>query len=262
MSLAHSGFLFDYRAFQAAAAPLVAELDVSNPEPLRKWVADIRHEVGNSRNWILHDKGTYLWDAVSADNVCFHNRLWGNWFLTILSTFLKPCMELGYDWTKLTHTLRSLGWIENDIKLVFSGLPTVWLLKPEAPYQRDQLEIPIMPESAPYWYLIEPDRSTYSGWLPIEEIERLQKQLLTDQHLLEGNLWSRIKLPPDVSTANAHISPDLNPNYWYERIPIIYKQTIEMMSRAIDMGLGLFSVVYQAYGDPEEWEQEIGDDQN
>jgi len=259
MSLAHSTFLFDYCAFQSAVTSLVAELDAGNPEPLRAQVMDIRQRIGNSKNWILHDKGTYLWDAVSADDVRFQNSLWGGWLLTVLSTFLSPCVELGYDWPKLSCTLYSLKWNKDDIRQIFNGLPTVWLLRPEAPYQLDQLGIPIIPEPTPYWYWMRPDRSTYCGWLPVEKVARLRQRLLADQRLLRENLQTRIKLPPSVSSANAQISPDLNPDYWYERIPIVYQQAVEMMSQAEDAGVGLFSIVYQAYGDPEEWDRDETD---
>ena len=80
--------------------------------------------------------------------------------------------------------------------------------------------------------------------------------------MLEEDLRTRIELPPNVSAANAHISPDLNPDYWYERIPIVYQQAVEMMSQAEDAGVGLFSIVYQAYGDPEEWGDETDEDQS
>lgn len=252
MSLAHSAFQFDYRAFQSVAIPLAAELDAGNPEPLRAQVAKIRLEVGNPKNWILHDKGIEMGDYGMDRDPRFQNCLWGNWFLTILSAFLSPCIELGYDWPKLSRTLHNLKWTDEDVWRVLTGLPTAWLLKPNAPYQRDM----VAEHSMPYWYWMRPHRSTYGGWLPVEEVERLRQRLLADQHLLEKDLRAQIKLPPNVSAANAHISPDLNPDYWYERIPIVYQQSIDMMNQALDAGVGLFMVVYQAYGDPEEWEKD------
>jgi hypothetical protein len=192
----------------------------------------------------------------------YQNKLWGNWFLTILSTFLTPCIELGYDWSKLSYTLYFLGWSGNDVGQIFGGLPAVWLFKPDAPYQRDQHGTPLLPVPTPYWYMMEPIRSTHFGWLPVEEVEKYYQRLLADWHFLEGDLRKQIELPPNVSVANAHISPDLNPDYWYERIPIVYQQVVEMMSQTLDRGVGLLSVVYQAYGDPEEWEQENAHDES
>ena len=256
MSLAHSAFLFDYRAFQSAVGSLTAELDAGNPEPLRARVAEIRQRIGNSANWILHDRGTYLWDAVPAGDARFKSGLWGNWLLTILSTFLSPCIEQGDDWSKLSCTLHSLKWTDEDVWRLLTGLSTVWLLKLDASYQRGM----VVEWSMPYWYWMRPDRSTYCGWLPVEEVERLRQRLLDDQHRLEEDLQTWIRLSPHVSAANAHISPDLNPDYWYQRIPIVYQQAVAMMSRASEAGVGLFSVVYQAYGDPEEWEQDETDE--
>ncbi|MFZ2421531.1 MAG: hypothetical protein WA029_10335, partial [Anaerolineae bacterium] len=145
---------------------------------------------------------------------------------------------------------------------VLVGLPTVLLSRPNVPYNINPNEVVPIEKPVPYWYLMAPDRSTYCGWLPVEKVEKLHQRLLVGQHMLEEDLRTRIELPPNVSAANAHISPDLNPDYWYERIPIVYQQAVEMMSQAEDAGVGLFSIVYQAYGDPEEWGDETDEDQS
>ena len=224
MSLAHTAFLFDYRAFQSAATPLAAELDAGNPEPLRARVAEIRRKVGSSKNWILHDKGTEMGDFGRDRDPRYQGGLWGNWFLTILSTFLSPCVELGYDWPKLSCMLHSFKWTDEDVWKVLVGLPTVLLSRPNVPYNINPNEVVPIEKPVPYWYLMAPDRSTYCGWLPVEKVEKLHQRLLVGQHMLEEDLRTRIELPPNVSAANAHISPDLNPDYWYERIPIVYQR--------------------------------------
>lgn len=253
MSLQQSSFLFDYDAFQATATPLVAALDAGDPRPLQESVTRIRQKAGPYKNWVLHDKGTALWDSVSAQDPRFKSSLWGHWLLIVLSEFLHPCVSLGYDWTKLSVTLHSLKWSEVDVRRVFVGLPTVWLLKPEAPYERDKHGILIVEKPIPYWYLITPDRATYSGWLPIEEIIRLRDRLLVDHaSVIQKVIHTQIQLPPNISTAKAHISPELDPNYWYKRIPVVYQQAIDMMDQAVDAGKGLLMVVYQEEGDADD----------
>ncbi|MCL4267173.1 MAG: hypothetical protein KJ069_28600 [Anaerolineae bacterium] len=212
MSLKHTAFLFDYPKFQSTIAPLVRSLDTGDFAPLQEKAAQIRHEISLDETWILHDKGTHLMDDYNLiRDSRYQNGLWGHWLLIILSSFLQPIVSLEYDWSKLSTTLRSLEWVEEDVEKVIFGLPTVWLVKPRAPYQRGM----VTEWTSPYWYWIRPMRCTYCGWLPVEEMNRLQKRLRDQQMLIESDVTTSIQLPPNVSLVNAQISEELDPNYWY-----------------------------------------------
>lgn len=239
MSLRHSAFLFDYHAFQATAVPLMAALDVGDFGPLQEHVTRICQKVGPYENWILDDRGTFL-ESFDSDLASLRRSdVLGHYFLIVLSAHLRPCTSLGYDWRKLSHTLDYLGWNDEDKQRLFAGLPIVQLLKPEVQYQPGL----VIQLSHPYWYWIGPAHSIYNGWLPVEEVVRLQRRLQADQHLLDEDIRTRISLPPNVSAENAHISKELDPDYWYARIPIVYHQAIEMMGQALEAGEGLFMVV-------------------
>jgi hypothetical protein len=253
VSLKQSAFLFDYHTFRNIAMSLMAALDAGDPEPLQVRVTQMHQRAKSSKNWILHDKGTSLDDSVPAHDVRFQSGLWGHWLLIVLSEFLSPCVSLGYDWTKLSCALYSLKWDDQDIRRVYAGEPTVWLLKPGTPYQPDM----VTEWSLPYWYWLRPERSTYSGWLSVEEVTRLRQRLYVDQASIEGDLRTWIQLPSNVSTANAHISRELNPDYWYEHIPVVYRQATDMLDQAIYAGKGLYLAVYQEEGDAEDWEAAV-----
>lgn len=244
MSLKHTAFLFDYSKFQSVIAPLMQALDAGDFVPLQEKAAQIRQEIGLDKAWILHDKGTHLMDDSNLiEDSRYQNAIWGHWLLLILSSCLHPHVSLGYDWSILSTTLRSLEWVKEDVEKVIFGLPTVWLVKPQSPYQRG-----VTGWTSPYWYWIRPMRCTYCGWLPVEELNRLQKRLRDQQVLIERDVSTVIQLPPNVSLANAQISEDLDPNYWYTRIPVIYNEALKIMADAVSAKQGIFSIIYQEYG--------------
>jgi hypothetical protein len=225
---------------------LIQALNSGNATPLQEEVIQIRKKIIYDENWILHDKGGYLKDAFGLQqDARYQNALWGNWLLMVLSNFLRPTTSFEYDWGKLSTTLHSLEWSAEDIKRATTGLPTGRLLQPKAIDYRGM----VIKYEMPYWYWIRPMRCTYCGWLPTEEIIRLQKQLQSKQHLLEKNLKTLIRLPENISMAKSHISQELDPNYWYTRIPVIYNQAITMMEYAASNKQGLFIIIYQEYGD-------------
>jgi len=255
MTLQHAAFLFDYIGFQTTVTSLTAMLDCGDSSLLREQVTRIRQGIGAYKDWILHDKGTdFRGDLGLERDPRYQNSLWGHWFLIVLSTFLRPGISLGYDWSKLSCVLHAFQWEREDIFRVFAGQPTAWLLKPNAPYQRGQ----VVEWSDPYWYWINP-RCTYCGWLPMEDIAQLKKRLLAHRRLTEEDVRTQIALPSNISEEKASISKELDPNYWYERIPIVYQRAIEMMSQALDAGVGLFMVVSQEEGEAEDWET-VGDE--
>lgn len=257
MAYNQSSFLLDYRAFREAAAPLMAALDAGNPAPLQVRAAQVSRAIGSPKDWILHDKGTFLGDVSAKSDPRYRNSQWGHWFLIVLSEFLRPTVSLGYDWMKLSRTLHYFGWDQEASRRVFAGLPTVWLLKPDAPYHQGMF----ITWETPYWYWLGFDRSIHDGWLPVEEIPRLRQRLQAEQPLVERELRTRVVLPPEVSVERAHLSPLFDPDYWYARIPIVYRQAIEMMDQALKANVGLFMVVYQEEDDLEV-EESAADDGN
>jgi hypothetical protein len=148
MSLKHSAFLFDYLNFQSTVTPLVLALTSGNAIPLQEKVAQVRQRVRLNINWILYDKGAYITDDIDLNqSPRYQNALWGNWLLVVLSSFLQPAISFDYDWLKLSTALRAFNWNDEDVERVISGLPSVWLLKPEANYQRNMAT----EWTLPYW---------------------------------------------------------------------------------------------------------------
>lgn len=247
MSLKHASFLFDYQAFQLSVAPLATALERGDDTPLRLRVTTIRQQIERPDQWILHGVGGALWDYIPRDDPRYHQARWGHWLLIVLSEFLCPGISLAYDWPKLAHALRYLGWENTDVQRIVAGLPMVWLLKPDAPYQQDMA----IHWDQPFWYWIRPAQSTYQGWLPHEDVTHLWQRLHNDHRRLEDLIRTRFPLPAYVTVTKAHLSPELDPEYWYHRIPLVYDQGIAMMQQALDAGVGLFTVVYQEYDDDE-----------
>jgi hypothetical protein len=248
MSLKHTAFLFDYYKFQSTIDPLIQALNGGNHIPLQEKVAQIRQEITAEENWILNDKGAFISDdAGLIHDDRYQNALWGHRLLIILSTFLKPVTSFEYDWAKLSVTLRSIEWDIEDIDRLIKGQPISWLLKPETDYQYDMK----IEWALPYWYWIRPIRCTYCGWLPTGEIGRLHRLLQFQKDLIEGNMQNLIQLPANVTQTNAHISPELDPNHWYTKIPKVYNQALQIMEHALNHKQGLFTVIYQEYGNSE-----------
>jgi hypothetical protein len=245
MALRQSAFLFNYQAYNNMAQPLMAALEVGDLAPLKATVAQIRQEVGAYQNWILHDQGTDIWDWADARDPRYQQAIWGHWLLIVLSHFLQPTISLEFDWTKLARVLHHFGWSDIMVTAVIYGWPVARLLKPKTPNPHEVNK----KQPTPYWCQVRPVQNTYAGWLPIDEITRLHQQLQSSQHLLTEDWRNRIRLPPRVLLENAHVSSELDPEYWYKRALMVYQRAIAMMASALHAGEGLFMVVSEPEGD-------------
>lgn len=239
----HSAFLFDYQAFQRVILPTLIALDAGNDVFLRKQVDDIRQQVGLSENWILHNQGTALGNFGLDHDLRYRNALWGHWLLIILSTFLRPCVSLGQG-SFLGCVLSELGWDDEDVRQLHNGLPTVKLLKPEAPYWRGMTR----EWSLPYWYHIGTQRSFQEGWLPVEGSVRLLELLLRDRQVIRETLGTRVKSRSGMNITKC-IPESTDPEFWCANMLAVYERAIDMLTQSISSERGLYLISYS----PEDW---------
>lgn len=238
MSLRHSAFLFDYQSFMAAATSLMTAVDVGNLTPLQRRVDEISQQIRDEKSWILNDRGTFLERIDLGSTPVSRNDVIGYGFLIVLSAYLRPGTSLEFDWQKLASVLEYLKWGMEDRHLVLFGSPLTSLLKPLEKHRLTEVRL-----TDPYWYWICPAHSTYNGWLAVNDIKKLLNRLTETRWQISKESIAQVLLPPSVSTEGSRNSKELDPEYWYERIPAVYERSIQMMTQALKQNLGLYMIV-------------------
>lgn len=150
------------------------------------------------------------------------------WFRVVLAENLQPYPHspLG-NWSVLNSALALLGWKDNDREMLFLGLPTYILIKPDIIVKQ-----PWPPtERSPYWLQIHP-YGARSGWLPTEKIEEFSTRLKNIKNKIDGFDVHRI---PNINIDNPVVI-----RTYTEYLKFAFRDTIAMYSTAIENGLGLF----------------------
>mgnify|MGYP001274359119 CR=1 FL=1 len=150
------------------------------------------------------------------------------YYRILLAKYLQPCPRspLG-NWSVLNSALVSLGWTRKERELLFLGIPTYKLLKPNI---EEEQSWPIS-EHSPYWLMVHPFGSR-SGWLTTEKIR--------------NNLSKLKKIKDNIGNFDIHKIANIkvdNPvviQSYRNYLDSAFEDTIAMYLDAIDSDKGLF----------------------
>ena len=247
---AHHASVFLYKQYQDEARKLVEQVDQQNYAPLRERTRKAIQQL--QRAWPLSDLGrieyqgsiakktlTQEWplldhgeSSLATENDITSKavpapRDLGHWFLIILAEYLQPCPSPLGNWRVLDAALDVLGWQREDLDLLFIGLPTSKLLKPDVRERSPYL----LNDSVPYWFWLHPNAAR-SGWLPVEEIHRLHEQLRG----LENEIGAfDVRQIPNIDADNPVVVRDFQ-----SHLQLSYLDTLAMLSTATKFEQGLF----------------------
>ncbi len=246
----HYATTFQYEEYRNKVQLLVTQVDQQNYRLLKEQVCKVIEEFQNE--YPLDDMGqvkyvdgmtsnvlTQKWPLleldgdglVDTDEIVTQNapssQDLGYWFLIILARYLKPCISPLGNWYVLYKVLESSGWSLSDCKLLFYGLPTYTLLKPNLPEQSTK---PLTVES-PYWLWLHPGRA-WSGWLPTAEVDRLFSKLSHTENQLSDFDFGRM---PNINASDAVVIKD-----YRAYLQAGFADTITMLAMAQKHHLGLF----------------------
>ncbi len=230
MSMRQSLFLFDYEGFKRAANPLVAALENGNPGPLQDAVDSVRQEIPGANKPIFDEVGIPLGGELRASRESMHlQATWGRWLLVVMSRFLSPAPSLEYKWSDFLGVLGYIGWSSQDQQEFIRGLPTTWLIKPQAQHPYDML----IKHDMPFWYWVRPVQCTYCGWLSAEKAANISAHLEADGSRIPG--LGNITVSLGVTLAASDIRN-------------MFETVIHTLNTAIAAEIGLFSVIYIGEG--------------
>lgn len=119
------------------------------------------------------------------------------------------------------------GWKQEECDLLFRELPSSKLLKPE-------IGVPTpkpLKNDDPYWLWLHP-RNARSGWLNLEDVKRLYKNLGTMEQEIKRFDIRRI---PNINIDNPVVLSD-----YRDYLDSGYRDAMAMLKTAIDHNLGLF----------------------
>lgn len=251
MSSVHHASVFLYEEYKAQAHWLVGQVDEQHYEPLRErtceairrlqreWplsnLGEFNYEDGIEKEvltqtWPLYEHGDHSLateDEIRSKSIPSPRDL-GYWFLIVLAEYLRPCPSPLGNWSVLSAVLTHLGWEQRDRDLLFKGLPTWQLLKPNTM----EKSVEPLTNSSPYWLWLKPDWAK-SGWLPAEEIDRLYNQL----RKLENKVKAfDVRKLPHIDIGNPVVVRD-----YEEYLQSAYRDTLAMLSAAKELNnQGLF----------------------
>lgn len=250
MANIHYASLLDYKAFQAEVYSLTEQVDSQNYEPLRQAASTAIQQF--QQEWPLQDHGIYEYQdgewqlALSQEWPLFEHgggnlptsekienifnpqpRDIGQWFLILLAQHLKPCPSSESNWYVLSTALSIAGWPLERCDLLFKGLPTSKLLKP----QIEQRSPWPLAEEHPYWLWLHPWNAR-SGWLPKEQIRQLHNNLGEMQDAIKQ---LDIRRFPGINIDNPVVIEDFRTH-----LDKSYSQTMAMLSMAVESSSGLF----------------------
>lgn len=149
-------------------------------------------------------------------------------FRVLLAEYLQPCPSSPMEnWSVLNSAISSLGWSHAERKMLFLGLPTYKLLKPDI---EEIYDWPLN-DTSPYWLQIHPFGSR-SGWLPIEKINEYRDKLDKLKNKIKDFDVNKI---PNINVDNPIVIRD-----YRKYLLSAFEDTITMYSDAITNGAGLF----------------------
>lgn len=195
MGLIHRAYLLDAGGFRRNSIPILASLDAGNAQPLYEQAAAIVQQTVPGE-WILRLAGDSLLDIREVNSVGhpwrypIETRLRnassipsyeiGYWLMIIFSTFLKRCPGVGGNYSILEWVLGDmLGWSQEDKQLLFEGVSTSLLLKPDLPPASEARR------EDPYWHWMIPSHSKSRGWLSQEQISYVYQRLLSEKGTIQ-----------------------------------------------------------------------------
>lgn len=201
MGLLHRAYLLNAGGFKEKVAPILASLDTGDAQPLYEQAVAIYQQTVPGE-WILRLAGDSLLDIREVNSVGhpwkdpIENRLKdastippyeiGYWLLIIFSTFLERCPGMGSNYSILEWVLGDmLGWNQEDKQLLFEGVSTSLLLKP------DTVPVLVVAREDPYWHWMIPSHSKSRGWLSQEQISYLYQRLLLEKETIQTFDYSR-----------------------------------------------------------------------
>lgn len=224
----HRAATFDYKAYQKEIHQLTELVDQGTYNALYNHACKSLQCLSNK--WPLLEFGSIpTTDKIGDPSNPVPSEV-GFWFFLIMAEYLRPCPSPREYYGILESTLGLLGWTQHDRQLLFEGLPTHILLKPEL---EGRPPSPLT-DSSPYWFRLRPWAARWWGWLPIKEIKRLYRQL-QQEHLKNkiAQFDVRQLRIPDVE------DPLLIQNYqtWLQTA---YCDTLAMLVDAGESEQGLF----------------------
>ena len=182
-----------------------------------------------TQEWPLWEHGVSSLDSVEqiTKRPSPNNKEIAHWFLIMLGEYLEPCPSPLGNWIVLNHVLAQYGWQQQDCDLLFRGLPTSQLLKPEESVRSPW---PLKNED-PYWLWLHPGRAR-SGWLPLGEVTRLHSKLMPmEQRVMDFE----IRRIPNINVDNPIVLADYG-----VYLDSAFRDTVAMLSTAQEKKLGLF----------------------
>jgi hypothetical protein len=235
---AHHASVFLYKDYQDEIRILIEQVDKQNYASLRERTCQAIQRLQqewplSNLGWTKYENGieqnvmTQEWPLLEHgdSSLATENEIRGRsvptmrdlgyWFLIVLAEYLRPCPSpMG-------------NWSIDDCDLLFIGQPTSKLLKPDA---NERSPWPLT-DSSPYWLWLHPNAAR-SGWLPVEEVHRLYKQL----HILENEVGAfDVRQIPNINVDNPIVIRD-----YLGYLRSGYKDTLAMLSTAAKLEQGLF----------------------
>jgi hypothetical protein len=209
MGTIHRAFLLDAHGFKGKIIPLIQSLDAGEAQPLFDQSVAIIEKMVNTE-WILSLAGSNLLDIrqVNAAGRPWPNSIEdqleysfsippyeiGYWLLIVFSDYLERCPGIGSNYSVLKGVLEMLAWSQEDISLLYKGIPTNLLLKP------DSVPVSSVSLEDPYWYWMTP-RAASSGWLTQEQVGYFYDKLLSEKDTIRtfdphrfGDQWGGIPI--------------------------------------------------------------------
>ncbi|MCP4418063.1 MAG: hypothetical protein GY805_15680 [Chloroflexi bacterium] len=250
MGFTHHACLFEYEFYQTLIHPLVKQVDQQHYEIIREYTSKaiqklqkewplsnlgyIKHENGVSKEvmvqeWPLFEHGGGSLETEDEINAVLNPapRDVGYWFLIILAQYLQFCPSSLGNWSVLKTVLALLKWRSEDCELLFEGLPSHQLLKPNLLQKSPKP----LKNKDPYWFWVHPDR----GWLPIEEVQRLYNKL---KDIEKDVLAFDIHQFPGILVDNPVVVRD-----YQKYLRDGYADTLSMLATANEAKQGLFMSV-------------------
>jgi len=252
----HYASTFSYKEYQDLARQFAEQVDQQNYEPLAQRTQDAIQRL--QRDWPVSDFCSYkyedgiekkvltqewpLWEhggggLIASDEVKTHptptQSEIGEWFLIVLAEHLGPCPSPFGNWVVIHDVLTILGWDPSNADLLFKGLPTYKLLKPNIMEKEPRRRT----HSSPYWFWLHAGHSR-SGWLPIEEIHRLDGQLRKMKNKVRK--FDIRKLSRGFYNSYIDIHNPIVIRDYEQYLKAGYRDTLAMLSTALQQGTGLF----------------------
>ncbi len=230
----HASLLLDYEGFRCECAPLSRLADNGDYIAIAQRATDVMRSITCESFWLdRYGFASWDWRLPSVEEVMMsahRNSEIGRWFLIVLSTWLTPSQScVGYDWARLSDSLRQIGWHEKRVALLFYGYPTWSLIRSDTSNQHAST----VAHADPYWKWIRPLYTHgQGGWLDTDACRSLSDDLLASEDAL---LYA---LPPQT-----HQSGSDQPSQWRRSVRRGYLRALAVLRSAVERQLGLYQLV-------------------